>query len=240
MSCFCAFNHTLRFPLSLKVGPSPLDFIYPVKAMMDDSAGCTFSIPPVGLRPIKPLKNFRTNGLSPSTHTRTSSGIDRINAFTPSSLLTLPSSGNNNTSQPGQTGGLFSGLGNSTQQQQTGGLFGTAGGSTNITSQPQPTGGLFGGLGGASNNATSQPQQTGGLFGGLGSTSSQPQQSGGLFGSIGGNTQSQPQQSGGLFGTSTQNQTQNQTGGGLFGGLGQSQQSKPAVPSILLVSRVLL
>ncbi|EXJ60611.1 hypothetical protein A1O7_04764 [Cladophialophora yegresii CBS 114405] len=139
------------------------------------------------------------------------------------------------SSQPAQTGGLFSfNKPTTAQSTATPSLFG----APQQTQQPQQqsslpsfsfsapksqaqqSGGLFG--------TSTQPQPVGGAFGqgqqqaqGLFGTSQNPQQTGGLFGA----SQNQ-QQPGGLFGASTQPQT----GSSTFGqGLQQAQQ--PAQPS---------
>ncbi|KAJ9602233.1 Nucleoporin nup57 [Cladophialophora chaetospira] len=130
------------------------------------------------------------------------------------------------SSQPTQTGGLFSfnkpaatqstgapslfGAPQQPQQQTTLPSFSFSAPKT----QPQQTGGLFG-------TSTQQPQGGGTTFGqgqqpagGLFGASQNQQQSGGLF-----VTSQNQQQSGGLFGTS---QTQQQSGG-LFGAPSQPQ-----------------
>ncbi|KAI3626576.1 hypothetical protein CBS9595_001937 [Malassezia furfur] len=125
--------------------------------------------------------------------------------------------GAQSTSQPAQNTGLF---GQSTQQGQSGGLFG----QSNNAQQGQTGGGLFG----AQNNT--QPGQSGGLFGAqnnqagqsgglFGAQNNQAGQSGGLFGA----QNNQAGQSGGLFGA--QNNQQQGQSGGLFGQQGQQGQS---------------
>ena len=128
------------------------------------------------------------------------------------------------TTQPAQSGGLFSNLGSSTSQPaQSGGLFSNLGGST---SQPaQSGGGLFGNLGSTTNQANQQsggglfgnqqqqPQPGSSLFGNLGGSTNQQQSGGGLFGGLGSTTNQQPQQ-----------QNQQQQGSSLFGNWGQNTQ----------------
>lgn len=99
--------------------------------------------------------------------------------------------GNSTAQTQPSGGGLFGGLGqnNQSQPQQTGSLFG----SSTQQNQPQQNGGLFG-----SSTQQSQPQQTGGLFG-QSTQQNQPQQTGGLFGQSIQQNQSQ-QTGGGLFG----------------------------------------
>ncbi|KAL4243379.1 hypothetical protein ABKN59_010860 [Abortiporus biennis] len=107
--------------------------------------------------------------------------------------------GGGNTSQPGQSVGLF-GSANAQNTQTGGGLFGTS------TTQPS-TGGLF-----ANTGTNAQSTAGGGLFGGFGQ---QRSGTGSLFGGAQQNQQPQQQQTGSLFGTA-QSQPSQQSGG-LFG-----------------------